>query len=100
MTKTKRGTILLASLVAVATSACKRQDEETQRKLDYLITKVEALEKKVASAPPGRPAGAPGAPAQRRGADPAEVYAVDVAGAAFEGPASAKVTVVEAFDFA
>jgi protein-disulfide isomerase len=101
---TKLGKVLLASLVAVSALACQRQDEQTQRKLDYLIGKVESLEKKVAAGGPvGRQAGAPGQqqqPQRPRGPDPAAVYAVDITGAAFEGPANAKVTIVEAFDFA
>ena len=98
---TKLGLAFMAGLLAVSASSCTRQDEQTQRKLDLLITKIDSLEKKIASGAVGRPAGQPGQQPQRpRGPDPTAVYAVDVAGAAFEGPATAKVTVVEAFDFA
>jgi hypothetical protein len=34
------------------------------------------------------------------GPDPAETYSVPIAGAAYKGPANAKVTIVEAFEFA
>jgi hypothetical protein len=100
---TKFGGLLLASLVAVTSASCQRQDEQTQRKLDYLIGKVDSLEKKMASGAVGRPAaGQPGMqqPQRPQGPDPAAVYAIDITGAAFEGPANAKVTIVEAFDFA
>jgi len=92
----------MASLLVVSAAACAKQDEQTQRKLDYLIGKVDTLEKKLASGAIGRPAaGQPGQQPQRpRGPDPTTVYAVDVTGAAFEGPERAKITVVEAFDFA
>ncbi len=101
---TKLGAVFMASLLAASASSCAKQDEQTQRKLDYLIGKVDSLEKKIASGNIGRPAaGMPGQqqqPQRPRGPDAAAVYAVDVAGAAYEGPAAAKVTVVEAFDFA
>jgi hypothetical protein len=100
---------LLAGAIALGGVACQRQNEQTDKKLDYLITKVEGLEKKIAAGGigTGRPAGAPGAPGQmppqqqpRRGPDPAAIYAVDITGAHYEGPATAKVTIVEAFEFA
>jgi hypothetical protein len=93
---------LLASLLVVGALGCRREDEETQKKLDYLIGKVDALDKKVAAGG-GRPvAGGPQQqmPPQRRGPDPMAVYAVDITGAHVEGPANAKVTIIEAFEFA
>ncbi len=101
----KLGMLLVASLLAVSAGACQRQDEQTQKKLDLLITKVEGLEKKVAAGPVGRAAaagmpGQPGAQQPRRGPDPAVVYAVDIAGDPFIGPADAKVTIVKASEYA
>jgi protein-disulfide isomerase len=99
--------VLCLVLVAVAAS-CQRQDEETQKKLDYLISKVEGLEKKVAAGGGARPAvGAPGQPQpqqpqrpQRPAPEPTAVYGVDVTGDPFLGPADAKVTIVKASEYA
>jgi protein-disulfide isomerase len=95
------GSLLIVAALALA--GCARQDEQTQKKLDLLITKVEGLDKKVSSGALGRPAGAqlPNQGQQpRRGPDPATVYAVDIAGDPFVGPADAKVTIVKASDYA
>ena len=95
--------VFLMIFGVLALGACQRQDEQTQRKLDLLISKVEGLEKKVAAGPVGRPgqAGMPGGPQQpRRGADPAEVYSVDITGDPFAGAAEAKVTIVKASEYA
>ncbi len=92
--------------VVLALGGCQRQDEQTQKKLDLLITKVESLEKKVSSGAIGnRQAGQqmPGQQQQqqpRRGPDPAAVYGVDIAGDPFVGPADAKVTIIKASDYA
>jgi protein-disulfide isomerase len=67
------------------------QNEETQKKLDYLIAKVDLLEKKQAAA---------AAPPKRAVLDPATVYAIDPAGGAEYGPRAAKVTIVQGFEFA
>ena len=48
----------------------------------------------------GAPAAAPSKPPpRRRGPDPDKVHKIDVAGSAFKGPQSAKVTLVEFSDF-
>ena len=105
----KLATMLSLSLLAVGlTTACQRQDEQVNKKLDYLISKVEGLEKKVAAGGGARPAaGAPGQPGaqqpprpQRPAPDAATAYAIDITGSPFKGPADAKVTIVEAAEFA
>jgi hypothetical protein len=106
----KLATLLTLSLVAVGAlslGGCQRQDEETQKKLDYLISKVEGLEKKVAAGGGARPAvGAPGQPQQqpqrpqRPAPEPGTAYSIDITGSPFKGPANAKVTIVEAAEFA
>ncbi len=77
--------------IASAPAASERelQEQETQHKLDLLIVKVDGLEQKIEA---GR--------APRRGPDPAAVYAVDIAGDPFVGPADAKVTIIKAQDYA
>jgi protein-disulfide isomerase len=88
--------------IVLALGGCNRQDEQTQKKLDLVISKLETLEKKVNSGAVGRPAGQmPGQAQQpRRGPDPATVYGVDITGDPFVGPADAKVTIVKASDYA
>lgn len=59
--------------------------------LDQMSKSLAALEQRLAQpAPPPRP----------RGPDPAAVYAVPVGQSPVEGPADAKITIVEAFEFA
>jgi protein-disulfide isomerase len=102
----KLGSLLLSSVLALGLLGCEKQDAQTQKKLDYLISKVEGLEKKVAAGGGARPAGAPGQQPQqpqrpqRPQADPNAIYSVDISGAPFQGPATAKVTIVEASEFA
>jgi protein-disulfide isomerase len=67
-------------------------NEETQKKLDYLISKVEGLEKRVAKSPPTT--------ADHRRPDPLAVYSIDLTGAAITGPPTAPVTIVMAYEFA
>ena len=95
--------VSVAALVLSLTSlgACKRSEEETNRKLDLLISKIDGLDKKIAAGGGRGAAGAPGAAPQRRRADPAVTYFLPVSEAdAIKGPKTAKVTVVEAFEFA
>lgn len=85
---------LAMGLMALGLFACK--DPEVHEKLDQLIAKVDGLEKKVAAG------GAPGGkrPQRPNRPDPKTVYSVPVDGDAYDGPKLAKVTIVEASDFA
>jgi protein-disulfide isomerase len=82
------GGVIMASCQPVA-------DENVNKKLDEINKKLDALDKKV---------GAGGMQAQRPqpppGPDPNAVYAVPIEGSAVSGPKTAKVTIVEAFEFA
>ena len=78
--------------VAAPAPVAAADDSQTQEKLDYLIGKVDALEKKLAERP--------SAPPPRRRPDPAEVSGVGVAGDPAIGPANALVTIVKASDYA
>ncbi len=102
--KTVNSFVLSALVFAlVPLAACQRADEQTQKKLDLLISKVEGLEKKVAAAPAGRGAatGPAAAQPQRKRPDPAVTYYVPVTDAdAVKGAKTSKVTIVEAFEFA
>lgn len=102
----------LTSLLLVATTAatalvitaCQRADEDAMKKQDQILAKLEQLEKKVdgiAARPAGPVAGQPGQPGARPpGPDPNTVYSVDITGDAYKGPEFAKVTIVEAAEFA
>ncbi len=92
----KRFGLLLAGVaVGLFATACERDDQAMLEKLEKIENKIDLLAKS------GRGgAGAGRQKAKPRGPDPAAVYSVDVAGNAYEGSAEAKVTVVEAFEFA
>jgi hypothetical protein len=78
--------------------ACERVDTaSTAKKLDEIDNRLAKIEQLME-----RGGGAPGAAVPQRppGPDASEVYAVPIEGAAYKGPAHAKVTVVEAFEFA
>jgi protein-disulfide isomerase len=64
--------------------------DELNKKLDEALRRLEAIEKRQADATPG----------PRKRLDPETVYAVDPTGGALYGPKVAKVTMVEAFEFA
>jgi hypothetical protein len=92
----------VATVVATASSmlllGCTRDDNSIKERLDKIDNRLAGIEARL-----GR--GAPGAAGQQanrvpQGPDPREVYAVDIGGAAFEGAENAKVTVIEAFEFA
>ncbi|HKD40761.1 MAG TPA: hypothetical protein VKB87_10800 [Myxococcaceae bacterium] len=84
--------LLLGALV-LAGMACGRRDEDA-KKLDDIVTRLDRIEKKLET--PVRPALPPRPPEP----DTKTVYAVPIDGDPFVGPAVAKVTLVEASDFA
>ena len=87
----------VAGLVA-ATVGCRRESSDVDEKLDKITAKLEALDKKIDQI--GQRAPGARAPAQAE-PDPRAVYAVPVDASDYpKGPATAKVTVVEAADFA
>jgi hypothetical protein len=89
--------IFLSSLVAggVGMASCQPvQDENVTKKLDEISKKLDAIEKKIGAG------GGQQRPTPPPGPDPTAVYSVPVEGAAIQGPKTAKVTVVEAFEFA
>ena len=69
-----------------------RSDDSSHVELAALAAQVQQLADKLAAMPPPRP--------KRKTPDPSLVYAVPVGTSATEGPATAKVTMVMAFDFA
>ena len=87
----------LAPLIAVAgLVSCQQDTKNIERKLDLIIQK---LDKMPAG---GGGAGAAGAQAQRPSRpepDRAKTYAVPIDGDPFVGPADAKITLIEAYDY-
>jgi protein-disulfide isomerase len=102
MFKIRSSFALFAALLSLAPLAACRKDEETQKKLDLLIGKIDGLEKKLAAAGPMRAGANPAAQQpQRKRPDPAVTYYLPVTEAdSVKGAKQAKVTVVEAFEFA
>jgi protein-disulfide isomerase len=90
---------LVVSALLVGAAGCKKDDSATAEKLERLEAKLDSIGKKLDTAATARPAPRP-QPAERRGADPAAVYSVSIDNAAVKGPANAKVTIVEAAEFA
>jgi hypothetical protein len=86
---------------ALALAACERTDATLQYKLDMLQTKLDNIEKALKN-PGGRPGPAPvmAQPQQQQGPDPNATYSVPLDNGTARGPANAKVTIVEASDFA
>lgn len=90
-------TTAVAGLVVLG---CTRDDDSVKEKLESIDKRLEGIERAIARG--GGAGAARGAqrPQQPPGPDPAAVYAVPIEGAAYEGSANAKITVIEAFEFA
>lgn len=89
---------MASAVVSLAVMGCTRDDDSVKEKLESIDKRLEGIERALAR---GAGAGARGGQRQRpRGPDPSTVYAVPVADSAWEGTKDAKVTVVEAFEFA
>ncbi|MEO8698511.1 MAG: DsbA family protein [Kofleriaceae bacterium] len=82
--------------LAVLATACTTDTGPIDRKLDKLQAQIAALDQKVGGG--GRPV--PPAPRKRIEPDAKTVFAVPIAGNAFDGPADAPVTIVEAYEYA
>jgi protein-disulfide isomerase len=96
--------LVLGSIVATAVAGvagCQTDTRALEQKLDALSAQVGTLSKKVdvvARAGGGGGAAQPSRPARPQ-PDPAKAYAVPVAGDPSDGPATAKVTIVKAYDY-
>ena len=96
---TRLGILVTGVAVGLFGLACQRDDQSVAEKLEQIDKRLASIESKIAAGGGAR-AGA-GRQAQRpKGPDPRAVYSVDIAGDEFEGVKDAKVTVVEAFEFA
>jgi hypothetical protein len=93
----------MLSVVGLAAFGCTRDDSKVGEKLDQIAQRLDSIEKQLAAGGGARgaagAAGQRGAGAERKRPDPSKVYAVPATGPAI-GPKEAKVTIVEAFEFA
>jgi hypothetical protein len=94
------GAFLLAGVVSVGLLACQRENAETGQKVDKILAKLDAIEKKLdTGARPG--AGAqPARPQRPPPPDPKTTFSVPIDGDPAKGAPTAKVTIVEAAEFA
>ena len=83
------------ALVVIA--ACAGKTEDQDKKLDDIVSRLDRIEKKLDNV--GTRARPPPPPPGEQ-VDPKAVYSVPIEGSPFIGPAVAKVTIVEASDFA
>jgi len=94
---------ILGLAMGVGAAGCQKADgTSTDKKLDEVIARLDKIEKQLASGPgAARPTAQRPPPGPQPGRpDPSKVYAVPIEGAAYKGAEHAKVTVVEAFEFA
>lgn len=98
---------LVAALTAGLAASCTKADNASVKlkQMEDRIATLEAEQKKLAEVaefvrPIMAQQQAQQAEQDSREPDPAARFAVDVTGSAYDGPASAAVTIVEAFDFA
>ena len=89
--------VLLAAVASLA--ACQNDQKNINDRMERIEKKLDALIASGGGRGNGAGANAPARP-QRPQPDAAKTYAVSIDGDVFEGPANAKVTLVEAFDFA
>jgi hypothetical protein len=89
-------------LSAVAAFGCQRDDSPLRKEVADLKAgqdEIKALIQKMPTTAPGPGANRPQRP-QRPTPQPNSVYSVDINGSPYKGAKDAKVTIVEAFEFA
>jgi hypothetical protein len=86
-------------MAGAAAAGCSRASA-SEEKIDAMLAKLDSIDKRL-EALEKRPVGGNMTPPPRRGLNPNDVYAVAVdPDDAYRGPKAAKVTIVEAFEFA
>jgi protein-disulfide isomerase len=91
-------TLFVVGSLGALLLGCQKGDPSTSEKLDRLEAKLDTISRKVETMGSGR--AQPQRPERPRGADPSTVYSVPIGDAPVKGPATAKVTIVEAAEFA
>ena len=98
------GYLFVTGLMAIGLVGCQKADDAVVKKLDEIskkLDKLDDIEKKLAAGGGARPGAARPQPGQQAGSpDPGKVYSVPIAGSPFVGAKDAKITIVEAFEFA
>ena len=95
----KRTSVILAATVLAALGCRKVSDDDSGEKFDRIMSRLDAMDKKIDQIAQGR--GGAAQPQRPPEPDPKSTYAVPVSDADHpRGPATAKVTIVEAADFA
>jgi hypothetical protein len=93
--------LLFLSALSLLLPGCQRDDTKVAEKLDRIIKQQdEMLDLLKKGGGPGGARGGRGDRPQRPRPSPQEVYGVPLDGAAWVGNKDAKVTIVEAFEFA
>lgn len=91
---------LAVSALAVAATGCQKDDTSTAAALKRIDDRLKNIEEKLEKGVPAAAARAGQRRGRPPGPDPSAVYSVPVDGAPFKGAENAKITVVEAFEFA
>lgn len=92
-------TIAIASALSLGAWGCQKDNSELNTKLEEISAKQDEILKKLDSAG-GRPGAARPQQPRPPGPDANAVYAVPIEGAPYKGAEHAKITIVEAFEFA
>jgi protein-disulfide isomerase len=87
-------------ITVVGGIACQKGDPALTDKMDKLQATMDRIAKRVDQIGTGAAAPSRPQPPARPGPDPSAVYSVAIGEAPVRGPANAKVTIVEAADFA
>jgi hypothetical protein len=91
--------VLAAAGLLAAAVGCRRESSDVEEKLDKIASRLDSMDKKLDQIV--QRAGAGARPQAQNEPDPKAVYAVPVGEGDYpKGPATAKVTVIEAADFA
>jgi len=84
-------TLVLLTASTAALAACQPDTRNIDKKLDAIQAKLNDMDKRIGGGAGARP--------QRQQPDASKVYAVPIDKDPFVGPADAKVTLVEAYDY-
>jgi hypothetical protein len=95
----RRLTTLSLAAFAAGAIGCQRDDASIAEKLDQIDKRLASIEQKIAQGGVGAGRGGQQMP-QRPRPNPGDTYAVPIAGSPSKGAQHAKVTIVEAFEFA
>jgi hypothetical protein len=94
------GVIVSTAVAGLVVMGCTRDDDSLKEKLASIDKRLEGIERAIARGGGGTRGPRGQQPQQQKGPDPAAVYGVPIEGAAWHGAKDAKVTVIEAFEFA